>query len=256
MAEYHTIYKNRKVETTEWDDIQRRLGNLPELPKQAEPSPYTPEPDVVRNKDWLETKSTQELEDLEDDSEVQDDRFLEEYRAKRLAEMKADAIGPKFGNVLSIGSADWVREVTNAGKGQFVIAHLYKDGNAGCQVLAKALDQVAEKYPGTKFVKIVSTECIPNYPDTNLPTLLVYRDTDVHKQFVGLGPFAGYNTTPEDVAFVLHQVGCLGVANPGEERKNDAVSERVKREYLENLLERMSRAAVDEDDTDSDIDSD
>ena len=29
MADYHTVYKANEGETTEWDEIQRKLGNLP-----------------------------------------------------------------------------------------------------------------------------------------------------------------------------------------------------------------------------------
>jgi hypothetical protein len=41
-----------------------------------------------------------------------------------------------------------------------------------------ALDALARKFPSTKFVKIISTECVEGYEDHLLPTLLVYnRDT-------------------------------------------------------------------------------
>ena len=40
-----------------------------------------------------------------------------------------------------------------------------------CAILAQCLGELAGRYPGTKFVKIVSTDCIPHYPDGNLPTV-------------------------------------------------------------------------------------
>ena len=46
-------------------------------------------------------------------------------------------------------------------------------------------------------MRIVSTECIPGYPDSNLPTLLVYRNTDVVRNFMGLQHFGGARITPE-----------------------------------------------------------
>lgn len=49
--------------------------------------------------------------------------------------------------------------------------------HAGCGLLQTCLDELAGKYPSTKFLRIVSTDAIPNYPDANLPTLLVYNDT-------------------------------------------------------------------------------
>ena len=48
-------------------------------------------------------------------------------------------------------------------------------------------------------MRIISTECIANYPDQNLPTVLLYRSTQLKQHIVGLGLFGGRNTTPEGV---------------------------------------------------------
>ena len=48
------------------------------------------------------------------------------------------------------------------------------------------LDTLAERYPATKFVSIIGSQCIPNYPDHNLPTLLVYRNGELRRQIIGL----------------------------------------------------------------------
>jgi hypothetical protein len=66
-----------------------------------------------------------------------------------------------------------------------------------CELLDKCLEEFAHKYPEVKCVRIVSTDCIPGYPDSNLPTLLVYRNTDVVRNFVGLQHFDGPRITPE-----------------------------------------------------------
>lgn len=34
-------------------------------------------------------------------------------------------------------------------------------------------------------------QCIPNYPDRNLPTLIIYRNGELHRQIVGLRPEIG-----------------------------------------------------------------
>ena len=52
-----------------------------------------------------------------------------------------------------------------------------------CQVLGKWLAQhAAPANPSLKFVQILSTRCIQNYPDANLPTILLYRLGGVQKQ--------------------------------------------------------------------------
>lgn len=81
MGDYHFVYKDLEGASTQWDDIQRKHGNLPEKPPAFKPPPFTPasDPDTLpRDKSWLESKTHDELEDLED--ELDDDRFLQEYR--------------------------------------------------------------------------------------------------------------------------------------------------------------------------------
>lgn len=54
-----------------------------------------------------------------------------------------------------------------------------------CQVLAKWLaTEAAPSNPSIKFVQILSTRCIQNYPDANLPTVLLYRLGTVQKQLL------------------------------------------------------------------------
>lgn len=47
--------------------------------------------------------------------------------------------------------------------------------------------------PGPKL----PAECIPGYPDQNLPTVLLYRDTKCLQTMVGLRHFGGRGTSPE-----------------------------------------------------------
>lgn len=81
MADYHFVYKDVEGASTQWDDIQRKLGNLPPKDPAFKPPPFTPAPDedsVPKGKAWIDDKTEQELNELEDD--LDDDRFLEEYR--------------------------------------------------------------------------------------------------------------------------------------------------------------------------------
>ena len=81
MADYHFVYKDVEGASTQWDDIQRKLGNLPPKPPAFKPDPFAPAEDEdskPKDKTWIDNKTEEELEDLEDD--LDDDRFLEEYR--------------------------------------------------------------------------------------------------------------------------------------------------------------------------------
>jgi hypothetical protein len=81
MADYHFVYKDVEGASTQWDDIQRRLGNLPPKPEPFKPPPFAPKVDAgeqPKSKEWLDEREAEELEELEDD--LDDDRFLEQYR--------------------------------------------------------------------------------------------------------------------------------------------------------------------------------
>ncbi len=84
MADYHTVYKGLPTDTTQWDDIHRRLGNLPAKPPVWKPERYAPEQEEARHtQDWVDKRDEHELSDAED--EFADDRALEEYRCVRAA---------------------------------------------------------------------------------------------------------------------------------------------------------------------------
>ena len=66
-----------------------------------------------------------------------------------------------------------------------------------CKLLEQYLSQLAQQHPGTKFLKSISSVCIPNYPDKNLPTVFVYFNGDLLKQFVGPAMFGGMKITKD-----------------------------------------------------------
>lgn len=173
--------------------------------------------------------------ELEEDEE--EDEFLQEYRRKRLEEM--DAAVQKMDSQVKIANgtydmirgSDFVKEVTEASEKVWVVCHLRKDSVADCGILDACLEVLAERYKGvTKFVKIVSTDCIPGYPDAHLPTMLLYHGKKCVKTLVGLGAVGGQGTSPDRVALTLNQYGSV-CGDPGEER--DAQIKGLVREMLD-----------------------
>jgi hypothetical protein len=57
--------------------------------------------------------------------------------------------------------------------------------------MEQRLRTLARKFKATKFVQIRSEEAIRNYPDKNLPTLLIYHKGDLKRQYIGLSSFGG-----------------------------------------------------------------
>lgn len=117
------------------------------------------------------------------------------------------------------------------------------------QLMAGYLDQLASKYPSTKFVSIVGNQCIPNYPDHNLPTLLIYRGGELRRQIVGLRPeigLDGMNTKLADIELLLTAVGAITPPKPGHgETRRD---EQEAPENVHNSIRNRTRTQEEEDD--------
>ena len=84
-----------------------------------------------------------------------------------------------------------------------MVLHLYKQGIPLCALINQYMTNISAKYPNVKFLKSISTTCIPNYPDRNLPTLFVYYEGDMKKQLAGPHCFRGMTMTSDEFEFVL-----------------------------------------------------
>lgn len=65
--------------------------------------------------------------------------------------------------------------MTNADPESFVLLHLYQPSNEFCNLINQHLPTIAKKYGHVKFVKIIATKCIENFPDSNCPCFIIYK---------------------------------------------------------------------------------
>lgn len=72
-----------------------------------------------------------------------------------------------------------------------------------CKLVEQYFYELARKFPCTKFLKSISSVCIPNYPDKNLPTVFVYQNGEMKKQFVGPLVFGGMNLKKDGKIYML-----------------------------------------------------
>jgi len=122
-------------------------------------------------------------EEEDDEKFLEDDEFLEEYRRKRLEELK-NAQNSTFGFLHSIKQEEFVDCIDKEKANTVIIIHLYQDYIPSCVKLNKCLQQLAQQYIHSKFVKIISTEADGNYDDIALPTLLIYKAGQLHTTFI------------------------------------------------------------------------
>ncbi|XP_033033483.1 phosducin-like protein 3 [Trachypithecus francoisi] len=197
---------------TEWNDILRKKGILPpkeslkERKEESDEEQHILQQSVVKT---YEDMTLEELEDHEGEFNEEDERAIEMYRWQRLAEWKATKLKNKFGEVLEISGKDYVQEVTKAGEGLWVVLHLYKQGIPLCALINQHLSGLARKFPDVKFLKAISTTCIPNYPDRNLPTIFVYLEGDIKAQLIGPLVLGGMNLTRDELEWKLSESGAF-----------------------------------------------
>ena len=151
----------------------------------------------------LDKLNIDELNELEDDEEFADSSFFNEYRQKRMMELKKQQVQNRFGEVLEINKDEWIREVTECSKSCWVVAHLYQDSIVECRLLEDRLVNISKKFKYIKFVKIRSTQAVENWPENRLPTLFLYNEGELKLQLFTLKEIGGKTMTADDLEWWL-----------------------------------------------------
>ncbi|KAJ3057308.1 hypothetical protein HK097_009261 [Rhizophlyctis rosea] len=111
--------------------------------------------------------------------ETEDDEYLSEYRANRLAHLQSLASKPRFGTVEDLTFNTYVPTVEDVPPSTIVIVHLYEPHIEACRLTNSFLETLAQKYPTVKFARIVSKEADSGFDEVALPALIGYRGGDV-----------------------------------------------------------------------------
>lgn len=238
---------------TEWNDILRKHGIIPEKPKDPEPVIQEALLEAAQraHDNRLEDKDLDELAALEDD---EDEAFLEQYRQKRMAEINALAKASKYGSVYPLQKVDFKREVTEASNEAYVFVFLSSatDSNVESRVLGEIWRELAQKYGDVKFCQIRAQMCIEGYPEKNCPTVLVYKDGDIRRQLVTLGELGGVRTQTKDMERVLVQVGAVKEGDSRLRRRDDDDDEDNNVNDHRGLQNGSRKSTVEDDDDDWD----
>ena len=127
----------------------------------------------------------------QEDEEFSDTRILDEYRKRRLDELKTAAVKNRYGDVLEITKDDWMRDVTECSNSCWVVVHLYQNSVVECGLVEEAMIDLAARFKYVKFIKIRSTQAVENWPDKNLPTLFFYNEGVLKHQMITLQSVGG-----------------------------------------------------------------
>jgi hypothetical protein len=190
--------------TTEWEDIQVKMGNYVPTEKQTESNDKIQQIAIeeMQKYDPLANKTVEQLDELEDE---EDDEVLKRYKETRIKEMKELASRPHFGKLLELKKQDYIQEVTNAPKGVYVVLHLYQDYLMDCKILDKIFDSLAHRFVLVKFMRIKANECVEGLKDKDVPAVIIYHDGQLLKQLIPASYYFGGagKLSPEKVEWIL-----------------------------------------------------
>lgn len=148
----------------------------------------------------------------EDLDELLNDDFVSKYTEKRKMQLSTLS----FGSLQEITQPEYEKQVTIASKNAWVIVFLYQNSSSLCGILDSILQKLAENISSVKFVKIQATRCIPSillltnfidYPDKNVPTLIIYHQETIVTQLVGPVACGGKNMSLDRVVSILKSFG-------------------------------------------------
>ncbi|CAL6300612.1 unnamed protein product [Bathycoccus prasinos] len=142
-----------------------------------------------------------------------------------------DELQKKFGNFVKVEVEEDNHEERNDDATKNEQTNAIFDEIKACYRLERVMEDVAHKYrlSRTKFRRAEARDIIPNYPERNLPTLILYRNGDVVENIVGIEQFGGMNgVNTETVRRRVRMKSDEFLMDRGEEEAKEAEKRREK----------------------------
>ncbi|CCK71351.1 Plp2p KNAG_0G02940 [Huiozyma naganishii CBS 8797] len=241
-------------EDTEWNDILREKGVIPQRPEHSAEDQLEEAIDEAIAK---QKQQQQQQRELDADS---DDEFFEQYRRERFAQMQRDRAKCVFGEVYHCNKPEYSEQVTQASMGTaeggpvYVFVHLALQGNLQSRILERLFVTAAGRFKDCKFVEIEASKAVEGYPDRNCPTLIVYHEGKVLRNIVTLLELGGDDASDADLERLMVQVGAIAGSDDRRAHTDQDTGATPHRRL--NFVGKHSRelAPSDEDDEDDEDD--
>ncbi|KAK3674413.1 hypothetical protein LTR78_005882 [Recurvomyces mirabilis] len=217
-------------EDTEWNDILRKHGVIPEKPPS--PTPMIEEAlEQARHlaqENRLEGKDLDELDELEDE---EDEAFLDSYRQKRLGELQTIQTSSVYNQVYQIQKPEYSKEVTEESTKTTVLVLLTSSAgtNQASALMIPIWRELAKKWGDIKFCQMQGDLCIEGYPDRNTPTILIYKEGEIRRQIVTLQELKGMDTSLQDLEELLVGVGAVKLGDVRLRKKDEEEGEERRK---------------------------
>jgi len=236
-----------KTKQTEWDEVQKKFGGnfVKEEEEVKEDEQRKGTPRTMKKEETMNAIFEHERDDENDENDEDEEEleFMKSYREKRIAEMifmqkeeKEDEKEEKNNNFIwneyiNVSHEQWTKEVTEVSHSHPVLVLLTKENSKACYLLERVMEDVARTYrtSRTKFRRAEARDIIPNYPERNVPTLILYRNGDVVENIVGIEQFGGMNgVNTETVRRRVRMKSDEFLMDRGEEEAKEAEKRREK----------------------------
>ena len=235
--------KQTKQTTTEWDEVQKKFnGNFVVKEEEVKEDEQRKGTRRMKKEETLNVIFENERDENDEDDE-DDEEFMKSYREKRISEMvmrkeekdekerKNDNVQRNDEVMMHVSHEQWTKEVTLISRSHPVLVLLTKENSKACYPLERVMEDVARKYrtSRTKFRRAEARDIIPNYPERNVPTLILYRNGDVVENIVGIEQFGGMNgVNTETVRRRVRMKSDEFLMDRGEEEAKEAEKRREK----------------------------
>jgi hypothetical protein len=189
-------------QTTEWEDILVKRGIIQQDPTLVrhqqmveEASKRTEQTQTSMVEKAATAKTLEELNKLEDEglNDDDDEKVLQMFREARIKQLKEEAAKARFGQVDRLSRDEFISRVTQAsqtgsitgGGPMSVVLELYKPHIEISTWVSECMNQLAKANPDVCMVRMISDQCIENWPDANVPSIFVYYDGKLFGQLIG-----------------------------------------------------------------------
>jgi len=177
-----------------------------------------------------------------------EDRFLEEYRQRRLDEMRLSVAQlPRFGSVCALTKSSFLAAIDQESKSVKIIIHLFEDDVAACTAVSGCFRCLAEDYLTVKFCELRAStaDMSKRFSRDGVPAIVVYKAGELIANLVNVSAELGSDFFAGEMETYLAEHGLL-----------DPVQERAQAAYVRNLRGAEPCHAVKNDGglSDSDLD--
>ena len=158
-----------------------------------------------------------ESEDLFGDADRElEAKAFDKFKRERIAAVQASL--PSFGAYARVDTLQELADLVNTNHELVsLVVHVYQNRVVPCIGLHLVLEALAPIFPHVCFVRVRSDEAMKGYSDDGLPTLLIYRGSELKESLIGLAGRLGVTPSDGKVAQLLADHGVLRIPTGGVE---------------------------------------